>query len=418
MQPVPIDPVNLLLADTGMSALIPWMGWGLALGMVGVLLWRRARTQQPIPGPAPAASSPAPVTRETPELRSLLDAIESPLLGFGPGGEVWFANEAAGRYFEDRFTTLIGTHAEQLFTQADVLAAIADARGGRAGRTQIRVMRPQGQRIYQAIVFPLASSGAVLSLRDITELAHAVQLKADFVANASHELRTPLSSIRAAAETLAHDAQDDPPMQARLASIIAGNVTRLEDLIADLLDLSRLESTEDQPTLAQVDARAVIDELAELFAPLAAGRGLAIRHEIDAAVSTIQTDRRLFMLILKNLIENATKYAYEKTTIRVTGRLIEREGVRAARFEVHDKGAGIPIDLQHRIFERFFQVDPARTGTSTQRGTGLGLAIVKHAVKTLGGDLGVKSVWKEGTTIWVELPRPPAMMQAQGESGA
>jgi signal transduction histidine kinase len=71
---------------------------------------------------------------------------------------------------------------------------------------------------------------------------------------------------------------------------------------------------------------------------------------------------------------------------------------------VIDRGAGIPINQQQRVFERFFQVDPARTGFQHRRGTGLGLAIVKHAVKALGGTIGVESVWKQGTTMTVELP--------------
>jgi len=408
--------VFILMGESALALALPWVGWVLSLVLGACVIWMLVGSRR-----ARAAASVAPAqapTNAPPDLRALLDAIESPVIGFGPAGDVRYANKAARAFFEDRFTDLIGTNAEQLFTQAEVLATIAQARNGVPSRTQVRIMRPLGQRIFQAVVFPLDSSspraGAVLSLRDVTDLAHAVQLKTDFVANASHELRTPLSSIRAAIETMTHDARDDPPMQERLSNIIASNVTRLEDLVADLLDLSRLESAEATPTLAPVDAFAVVAELADLFAPLCERRRLTIEREIDPALASLRTDRRLLVLILKNLIENATKYAYEGTVIRIVGRLADDESRRSARFEVHDQGTGIPIGVQHRIFERFFQVDAARTGATTQRGTGLGLAIVKHAVKSLGGRVGVESVWKQGTTIWVELPQ----IDDQGVSGA
>jgi signal transduction histidine kinase len=138
------------------------------------------------------------------------------------------------------------------------------------------------------------------------------------------------------------------------------------------------------------------------------------------------TDRKLLTLMLRNLIENATKFAFEGSEVRVAGTLIEAHlppaaGAIAAsggessigpvsrgvaRFEVIDKGIGIPIGQQDRVFERFYQVDPARAGGGSpgKRGTGLGLAIVKHAAKALGGRVGLKSVWGQGTTAWAEVP--------------
>ena len=110
--------------------------------------------------------------------------------------------------------------------------------------------------------------------------------------------------------------------------------------------------------------------------------------------------------MLKNLIDNAIKFAFPRTPVRTEARRVGD----LVRFRVTDQGAGIPINQQHRVFERFFQVDPARTGFQHRRGTGLGLAIVKHAVKALGGAISVESVWKQGTTMTVDLPAsgPPA----------
>jgi signal transduction histidine kinase len=104
--------------------------------------------------------------------------------------------------------------------------------------------------------------------------------------------------------------------------------------------------------------------------------------------------------VVRNLIDNATKFAYERTAVVVS---VERLGPAGIRIRVSDQGVGIPLGQQQRIFERFYQVDPSRAGFAVRRGTGLGLAIVKHAVKLLGGNIGVESVWKQGTTMTVEL---------------
>jgi two-component system phosphate regulon sensor histidine kinase PhoR len=128
----------------------------------------------------------------------------------------------------------------------------------------------------------------------------------------------------------------------------------------------------------------------------------------------MRTDPGLLSLVLRNLLENSVKFAADATTINVRASLVEefpREGGAAApasgiaRFEVEDRGVGIPLQHQDRVFERYYQVDPARAGArGIKRGTGLGLAIVKHAAKSLGGRVGLHSVWGEGARVWAEWP--------------
>ena len=249
----------------------------------------------------------------------------------------------------------------------------------------------------------------VVSLRDVTELALAVQLKTDFVANASHELRTPLASIKVAIETLSDGAWDDPTMRGRLTQMISGNVSRLEEMVRDLLDLSRLESSEAPVTLESVSLPELAAGLVEDFDAIMRERRLTLNFQIDPTARRLRTDPKLLTLILKNLIDNAAKFAYEGTAIRVAAAPMAAPGdvppaPPGIRIQVIDEGVGIPITQQQRVFERFFQVDPARTGFAHRRGTGLGLAIVKHAIKALGGNIGVESVWKQGTTMTVEIP--------------
>jgi signal transduction histidine kinase len=337
-----------------------------------------------------------------------------PLLVTDATGTVVFANRGAAEFFQ-RSHGLTGRSIEDLITQREVLTLHAAALSGQSGEGQVRIQRPDGQRIYQVLSAPVrlsletAQTGSLVSLRDITELATALQLKTDFVANASHELRTPLASIKGAVDTLADGAWEDEPMRTRLLGMISGNVMRLEEMVRDLLDLSRLESAEAPLDLRSISLSELGADLAEDFAPMLRERRLSLDLRFDPRADRVRSDPKLLTLVLKNLIDNATKFAYEGSAIRVgaspTPPRADNPGeLPGVRIQVADQGVGIPIAQQQRVFERFFQVDPARTGFAHRRGTGLGLAIVKHAVKVLGGTIGLESVWKQGTTMTVDIP--------------
>lgn len=370
-------------------------------------------------------------------LESLIAAVDVAAIGIDSGGRVWIANDAAGELFG---AGLVDRDLEEIFTQPDIVALAAAARRGTARRARVRLARAPAPAILDISAHPLclpapapSSSGppapasaapaaaafgsgaldagrspgprrfgAVLTFRDVTELATAVQLKTDFVANASHELRTPLAAIRASVETIQDAAGDDPEARARFLRTIASATTRLEDLCRDLMDLSRVETAETSVEPADITAKALAVDLTEHFESACAERSLTLCFEIDPRAAGLRSDPRLLSLILRNLIENSTKFAFEKTPIRVRFTPAPSDP-RDLVIEVIDQGIGIPIGLQARIFERFFQADPARAGNG-KRGTGLGLAIVKHAVRALGGTISVNSVWKQGTTMRVELP--------------
>jgi len=350
---------------------------------------------------------------ESVELREVFDTVEIPVLATNALGVVTLANLAANQFFDTRQEPIEGAAIEDLFSQALVLSLHAAAAGGVGGQAQIRVPRGSTFCVYQVQATPFgqndetrARRSVVLTLRDVTDLATAVQLKTDFVANASHELRTPLSSIRAAVDTLESGARDDPPMVDRLIEMIRKNANRLEEIVMDLLDLSRLETDEAPMQTEPVDLGRVFESLREMFAQVSQERSLELLFECEPSLRVIHTDSRSIHLILKNLVDNSTKYAYEGTTVilRVEP-LPDSTDDRGVRLNVIDQGVGIPIGQQNRVFERFFQVDPSRTGLAKRRGTGLGLAIVKHAVKSLGGTISVDSVWRQGTTMIVDLPR-------------
>lgn len=343
-------------------------------------------------------------------ITAVLDAVPEPVIATDATGVVRFSNIAARDLVDS--LKVPSRAIEDVFTHGEVLSIHARALGGTLGQARIRLQHRGTLRVFDVIATPRPDPapprfGVVLTLRDVTELALAVQLKTDFVANASHELRTPLASIRLAMETLREAGPDEAAMAERLSAVVLRNTARLEDLVRDLLDLSRVEAADVPPARELVSMPAMVAEVEQMFEEVCRTRRLRIEAELDPNATQFVSDPRLLEMILKNLVENATKYAFEGTTIRIRSVRVLRESTSSTtpsiRISVTDQGVGIPISLQQRIFERFYQVDGARSGPTDRRGTGLGLAIVKHAIKRLGGAISVESVWQQGTTMSIEF---------------
>jgi two-component system phosphate regulon sensor histidine kinase PhoR len=359
------------------------------------------------------------VRRNNEQLLETLNACTLPVLLIGTDRRVLIANTAAQQMLAGSAARiLVGRSIEEALPQQDALRVYEHASGGTAREHNITLLTAAGHsRTIECVARPVRLAGApsggiavVLTLHDISQLAQADRLRTDFVANASHELRTPLSSIKAAIETLADGAWDDHSMREKLANMTVTNIGRLETILRDLLDLSRLENSQqegkgpDPDRLETIEVDSFLSGIAEGFIPLLAQRNLKVRTTLDGGPAQWHTDPRLLELIVRNLIDNATKFAFEGTIITVAASLT----ADALTLRVEDKGIGIPIEHQARIFERFYQSDSARTGVlspTQRRGTGLGLAIVNQAVAQLGGDISVESVWKQGTTMIVRLPR-------------
>ncbi|QOJ15788.1 MAG: PAS domain-containing protein [Planctomycetia bacterium] len=247
-----------------------------------------------------------------------------------------------------------------------------------------------------------AAEGRVVVLTDISELTRTTQVKTDFVANASHELRTPLSTIRASVEALQMlDFATEQEAAARFLGVIDRQSTRLAAMVSDLLDLSRLESQalNHEPRELQWNELAV--DLEERFRERAAARGLRfqVSRADDPREGRLSLPPYLLELALDNLVDNALKFTPAGGEVRVT--LTRRPGV--AEIEVRDTGCGIPLEDQERVFERFYQVERARSGPD--RGTGLGLSIVRHAVLAMDGEVGLESVPGRGTRFTMRLPQ-------------
>ena len=262
------------------------------------------------------------------------------------------------------------------------------------GDSQSREIELSGRHILLSSR-TLDRGGAVTTLLDITEIRRLEAVRRDFVANASHELKTPLTSIRGYAEALV---ESDPPeeIRKRFLEAIRGNTLRLQHLVDDLLDLSRLESGGWTAGSERVDVADVAIEAWGLVVPGAEGRGIHFDVEGEGAALA---DRQGLVQIFRNLFENAVRHTEVEGHVHVALRTCPGGPLTV---EVSDDGEGIPVRSLPRIFERFYRADSSRARDIG--GTGLGLAIVKHLVGAMGGDVEAESELGHGTTIRFTLP--------------
>lgn len=243
---------------------------------------------------------------------------------------------------------------------------------------------------------PLADGGAVLALFDLTTVRRLEAVRRDFVANVSHELRTPLTIIGGFAETLL---ADDVSLVDRrqFAQRILGNTQRMQRIVDDLLDLSRIESGGWVPNPQTVDLGEVAADVLAAASDAATAKGLSLVAEIARDAGTVFADATALRQVLGNLVDNGVRH-----TARGSVTLFSRLDARGVMIGVSDTGIGIAAAHLSRIFERFYRVDPGRA--REQGGTGLGLAIVRHLVEAHGGRVTAESIVGKGTTISVLFP--------------
>ena len=265
-----------------------------------------------------------------------------------------------------------------------------------AGSPQVAEVEGAGGRVVRATAVPVPGDGHVLLvLRDVTTARRLEAIRRDFVANASHELKTPAAALQALAETIQHAAAEDPDAIKGFSEQLSREAERLSRIIADLLDLSRLESEAGERTELRLD-RLVAEEAGRLK-DRAEEAGLSFEVDTDGPVPVRGSPRDLSLLV-RNLIENAIQYTRPGGRIEVEVSSHDR----AAVFEVRDSGIGIPSRDQARIFERFYRVDRARSRETG--GTGLGLSIVRHVAENHGGSVHVQSQLGRGSSFTVRLP--------------
>jgi len=251
----------------------------------------------------------------------------------------------------------------------------------------------------------LAALGATLN-EMASQLEQSRGSQRAFLLSISHDLRTPLTSIRGYAEALADGTLDDadPEARKRAANVISAEARRLERLVRDLLDLSRLDSREFSLTPRPCDVAEIVTNAAEAFAPQARELGLALRSQAPAVVPVVLDPERLAQIVA-NLVENALKYATSAIEVSASPR-----GVAHVAIVVTDDGPGIPAADLPQVFDRLYT---ARSTPGRSVGTGLGLAIVRQLAAAMDGTASVEAVPEGGTRFTVDIPTRAASITTE-----
>lgn len=295
---------------------------------------------------------------------------------------------------------MVGRHPAMAVRAPAVLDAIGRvARSGGVQEARMTLRREGQEAVFQVTVS--AQGDLVLAVfRDATSEERAGEMRRDFVANVSHELRTPLTALMGFIETLKNAARDDPKAREMFLGIMEGEAGRMNRLVGDLLQLSRVEAEERVRPREPVELRGVLEGVISSLRGVAEKEG--DRVELTGEAVTVPGDRDQLVQVFTNLVENALKYGASGQVVRVS--LSPAETVRgpAVRVEVADEGEGIdPVHLP-RLTERFYRVDSHRS--REMGGTGLGLAIVKHIVSRHRGWLRIESEKGRGSRFQVVLP--------------
>jgi two-component system, NtrC family, sensor histidine kinase KinB len=343
------------------------------------------------------------VARQTTE--ATIDSLYDPVIVTDAEGCVTRLNPAAEEIFGSEAENA-GKHVGEVARDARIAGAVAEALhsqravAGEGSSSVLPLAVAGSERAFRLRTTPMRDNekhllGAVTLLEDITHLREIDRLKSEFIATASHELRTPLTSVQMGVHLLLEGAAGElNDKQTEVLGACREDCERLDKLMRDLLDLSRIEAGETQPEMLPIKARALIMDEAETLRPQVEAKGLSFVVDIPVELPRIMADRSQVERVIANLVVNAIRYT-RQGEIKINA---EQRGHYVA-VSVTDTGEGIPSEYLSHIFDKFVQVPGTATG-----GAGLGLAISRLIVEAHGGKISVQSVLGHGSTFTFTLP--------------
>ncbi|MDC3121121.1 ATP-binding protein [Candidatus Pelagibacter sp.] len=332
-------------------------------------------------------------------IHELLNYIPEGILILDKSKKVIFTNNSATKWFQ----TKLDENISGFLRNPDLLNSIDKAfEGKNQTDLEIEIRNQSVFRLNITIYLDKENlffdeTSCFLFIRDLTEFYKFQQLKSDFVANVSHELRTPLQSIKMGLETFENNKDLNENAEVNnLLPVMTSQSERMENLIRDLLSLSKIELQEHIRPTHEIDLNELLEYVIKTYEKIVSKNNIKLNfHKIDNF--KIIGDRDKLIEIFTNLIDNAIKYSEKNKEVTISSK---KEGDLNI-VSIADQGIGIPKEYIHRITERFFTVDPSKS--RSVGGTGLGLAIVKHLVSQHRAEMDIKSIENQGTTIDIKF---------------
>ena len=337
--------------------------------------------------------------------RVIIEELEDQFFALDRYNLIKYLNKSAKQRFGEN---LIDKNISSVVRDTKLLETIEEAiKDQTTKNVNVEINLPSYQ-LYKIYIIPgpthlfPETDSVVLFLKDFTEITKAQKLKTDFVANVSHELRTPLVSIKGSLETILGPASDDKVAQKKFMSIMSDQVLRMENLINDLLILSRIELEEHIKPNKIVNLNDIFTNIKSNFELILKKKKINLQIELMEPTLVFGDNDKL-LTVFSNLIDNAIKYSQDGKNIYIKSQNSEGKLIgKNMLINIKDEGIGIPQDLIPRITERFFRVDTEKS--KKVGGTGLGLAIMKHIISQHRGDYEILSKVNEGTEIKIFLP--------------
>jgi two-component system phosphate regulon sensor histidine kinase PhoR len=335
---------------------------------------------------------------EQSKLAAVLQVMTDGVLIVDDQGKVQLLNSATENIFEISQGHALGRSVAETLRHHQIYELWQ--RCQESGQTQSAILEIGEKRLsLQVAAIPLGQAlpgGTLLLFQNLTRMRQLETVRRDFISNISHELRTPLASLKALTETLQDSALDDPPAARHFLQRIEIEVDAMSLMVAELLELSRIESGRVPLLLKPTRPLDILTPAVDRLQLQAERAGLSLTLDCPDSLPLVLADQTRLEQVTVNLLHNAIKFTPEGGQITVRG---EQQNDRIV-FSVSDTGVGIPVDELPRIFERFYKADRARSSG----GTGLGLSISRHLVEAHGGKIWAESISGQGSTFYFDIP--------------
>lgn len=344
-------------------------------------------------------------------VKNLIESVAVPIIAVCADLTVYAVNDLGRQAFPG--ITKQGGFADFLKRvdglQAELEYAIATGKC-----TESKVKQNAGYRAdYAVTIKPVVDAGkqdlpaVLMTFEDRSLFNDLKTMRIGFVANVSHEIRSPLTAISGFVETLQGPAIEDVTLRARFLDLMGKEVTRMSNLVSDLLSLSQVEAKERRVLKHSVDLVSVVDQAMTSIESVSEKWGKTVTTEIADDIPMVLGRQDDLVRVLINLLENAIHYSQTKGRVHLCACLTQGDnplGEKAIAIAVSDDGDGIAPEEIPYLTQRFYRVDKSRS--RNMGGTGLGLAIVKHILVRHGGELLIESTVGQGATFTIFLPIP------------